>query len=221
MNKLMSTPLEKRRPIRGLFGFVCPRRPSLLLGNVSLTGSISGSRFLAVFLTVVLIYSPLFPLATYADEISDRLQDAINAHTDATPPVIAAHGDVAVQAIAASTPVTYDAPATTDNVDPAGIASCAPASGTLFAVGTTTVTCNASDGASNAAVATTFNVIVTDAGAPVIAGHGTVNAQATSASGAPVTYTPPATSDNVDSAGTASCTPSSGSTFAVGTTTVT
>jgi hypothetical protein len=91
-------------------------------------------------------------------------------HTsDLTPPAIASHGDETVEATGATgAVVSYDAPATTDAVDGAGTATCSPASGSTFALGTTTVTCNAIDAAGNAATPTTFRVVVTDTTAPEI-----------------------------------------------------
>src|SRR5258706_6518292 len=55
---------------------------------------------------------------------------------------------------------------------------------------------------------------------PTIAAHADVTTEATSALGAIVSYTPPATSDAVDGAGTATCVPASGMQFALGDTTV-
>jgi hypothetical protein len=142
--------------------------------------------------------------------------------TDTTPPVIAPHADVTAEATSASGAiVSYTSPATSDAVDGAGTATCAPASGTQFDLGNTTVTCNATDAAGNAATPTTFVVYVVDTTAPVIAAHLDVTAEATSALGALVTYTSPATSDAVDGAGVATCLPSSGTQFALGNTTVT
>jgi len=85
---------------------------------------------------------------------------------DATPPVIAAHGNVAAEATsAAGAVVTYQLPAVSDNVD-AVSAICLPASGASFPMGTTAVTCNATDLSGNAAAPTTFNVIVSDTTKP-------------------------------------------------------
>ena len=141
---------------------------------------------------------------------------------DTTPPVIAPHADETAEATGPSGAiVTYSAPATTDDVDGSGTASCSPVSGSTFALGTTTVTCTASDAAGNAATPTTFKIVVRDTTAPVIAAHGDATAEATGPNGAAVTYSAPATSDAVDGSGTAACSPASGSTFALGTTTVT
>ncbi len=141
---------------------------------------------------------------------------------DTSAPVIAAHADITVQATSASgAVVTYTSPATSDLVDGAGVASCSPVAGSTFPLGNTTVTCTATDTHNNTAIPTTFVVHVIDTTAPVIAPHGDVTAEATSSSGAVVTYTSPATSDIVDGAGVASCSPASGATFALGNTTVT
>jgi hypothetical protein len=141
---------------------------------------------------------------------------------DTTPPVIAPHADVTAEATGpAGASVSYNAPGTTDNVDPPGTAVCAPASGSMFGLGATTVTCNATDAAGNAATPTTFNVIVKDTTPPVIAPHADVTAEATGPAGASVTYSAPSTTDAVDGTRTATCKPASGSTFALGTTTVT
>lgn len=56
---------------------------------------------------------------------------------------------------------------------------------------------------------------------PTIAPHGNEIVEATSEAGAVVSYTAPDTVDDIDGAGTASCTPPSGSDFPVGNTTVT
>ena len=119
---------------------------------------------------------------------------------DTTPPVIAAHADIlGVEATsAAGAVVTYINPATSDAVDGAGTAICALASGSTFALGNNTVLCNAVDAAGNDAVQTSFTVQVVDTTPPTIAAHADVNANATSAAGAVVSYTLPTASDIVD-----------------------
>ncbi len=123
-------------------------------------------------------------------------------------PVIAAHADVSV-ATSSSTGefVTYTNP----TVTPTGTVTCAPASGTLFAIGSTTVSCT-----STGAATTTFVVAVTQTVIPVIASHADVSVATTSASGEFVTYTNP----TVTAAGTVTCAPASGTLFALGSTTV-
>lgn len=69
---------------------------------------------------------------------------------DTTAPAIAPHGNETAVAISpAGAVVTFTSPATTDIIDGASIASCLPASGSIFAVGKTAVTCTATDSAGN------------------------------------------------------------------------
>ncbi|MDL1912791.1 HYR domain-containing protein, partial [Chloroflexi bacterium CFX6] len=98
--------------------------------------------------------------------------------------------------------------------------TCSPASGSAFALGATTVNCSASDSSGNIAYGS-FNVTVTDTTPPVISPHEDMTIETSSGSGTVVVYSPPATTDVVDGAGIAVCTPASGSFFPVGITTVT
>jgi large repetitive protein len=162
---------------------------------------------------------------TAVDTHGNKATDTTFAVTvvDTTPPSIDAHADITtVEATGPSgATVGYASPATHDLVDGEGFATCAPASGSTFAVGTTTVYCDASDAAGNAAVQASFTVQVVDTTPPVIQAHDDVGpVEATSAGGAIVSYTLPTTSDLVDGAGTASCSPLTGSQFALGDTTV-
>jgi hypothetical protein len=95
--------------------------------------------------------------------------------------------------------------------------TCTPASGSTFALGTTTVTCTATN---NAGTSTgTFNVTVTDFTPPVITAPAVLYVEATSAAGATATYVATA-HDLVDGDVPVTCTPTSGSFFAFGTTDV-
>ncbi len=129
------------------------------------------------------------------------------------PPTIScpAPVSVCVAAGATSSNVTYAAPtATGDGVTVA----CIPASGSSFPLGTTTVTCRASNSAGEATCS--FTVSVADA--PAISCPTNITTGATSASGAAVSYATPSGSGMGT---TVSCDRASGSTFAIGTTTVT
>ncbi|PNY80085.1 HYR domain-containing protein [Deinococcus koreensis] len=140
--------------------------------------------------------------------------------TDTAKPVLATHLDVTAEATSASGAlVTFTNPTATDIVDTTPTVSCAPVSGGTFALGSTAVSCTATDDAGNSS-SSIFNVIVRDTTAPALAPHGAVTAEATSSAGATVTYTSPAASDAVDATPTVSCTPASGSTFALGAHTV-
>lgn len=80
--------------------------------------------------------------------------------TDSEPPVLTVPADITVNAVtAAGAQVTFTASAT-DAQDPAPVLLCTPASGSLFPIGTTSVSCTATDAAGNAASAT-FLVHVT------------------------------------------------------------
>jgi len=116
--------------------------------------------------------------------------------------------------------VIYALPPATDIVDASPTVSCSPASGSTFAVGTTSVMCTATDGSGNSASAT-FTVRVVDTRPPVLTALTNVTADSTSAAGAVVLYAAPAATDLVDASPSVVCTPVSGSTFPVGTTTVT
>jgi hypothetical protein len=96
-----------------------------------------------------------------------------------------------------------------------------PASGTIFAIATKTVTCTATDSRGVTASAS-FTVTVADTKGPVFSAvPGTITAFATSTSGATVSYTKPIATDAVDGGRTVTCTPASGAQFPVNKTTVT
>jgi hypothetical protein len=140
---------------------------------------------------------------------------------DTTAPVINPHSDVTAEATsAAGANVSYSNPTTSDIVDGTGEADCAPASGSAFPLGDTTVNCTATDSNGNTAIPTSFVVHVVDTTGPVIADHADIFVAATSTVGAVVTYTSPGTSDIVDGSGFATCAPISGSQFPIGNTTV-
>ncbi len=109
--------------------------------------------------------------------------------------------------------VTYPAPTTSG---PCGTVTCTPASGSFFPVGTTTVTCSEGSGAM-----CTFTVTVNDTQPPTITCPANVTASnAPGTCAATVTYAAPTAGDNCPGVTTA-CVPASGSSFPVGTTTVT
>src|SRR3989338_10587616 len=91
------------------------------------------SRALAVVLAVSLIYGPISPvLAQVATSTpdTDTSREERDRTADTTPPTIESHGNEIVEATSETgAVVSYTLPATTDGVDGAGIASCAPPSG--------------------------------------------------------------------------------------------
>ncbi len=135
---------------------------------------------------------------------------------DTTAPVLSLPANITLQAASnAGTVATYSASAT-DAVDGTVPVSCTPASGSTFPLGTTTVTCTATDKAGNRA---TGSFTVTVSGLPTLSLPGNITAEATSSAGAVVTFTVSAT-DPAQGTISATCTPPSGSTFPLGTTTV-
>ena len=79
------------------------------------------------------------------------LNDASFEIVDTTPPVLTLPDPIVVNATSPSgTPVAYTVTAT-DNIDPDPVVVCSPPSGSTFPIGTTTVTCTATDFSGNVA----------------------------------------------------------------------
>ena len=117
--------------------------------------------------------------------------------------------------------VSYTPPTAVDEESPAPTVTCAPASGSTFPIGPTTVTCTAIDGDDlSSPVGQTFTVTVRDTDVALNGTPANVVTNATSTSGAVVLYAPPTVVDEDSSAPTVTCSPASGTMFAVGTTTV-
>jgi hypothetical protein len=89
--------------------------------------------------------------------------------SDTTPPeIVGVPANMIVAATSArGATVTYDVPTATDAVDGARPVRCTPESGTVFTLGTSTVTCTATDSSGNAATAS-FNVSITYAWSGVL-----------------------------------------------------
>lgn len=151
--------------------------------------------------------------ATYGSQQEERNFDI--TVRDTTPPAVTVPGDIGVQTSDPSGAVlTYSAGAN-DLVDGNRPVSCTPASGTRFAFGTTRVTCTSADTRGNTGTAW-FDVTVTfDA----ITVPRDMTVEATNFAGAVVTYAASAI-DRQGQAVPISCNPPSGSTFALGPTTV-
>lgn len=139
---------------------------------------------------------------------------------DTTAPEITPHDNVEMVATStAGALVNYTSPATSDAVDGANTASCAPASGTQFTLGDTTVTCDATDKAGNHAIQTTFVVqVLADTAPPQITAPADIIVSAPSASGVNVSFSP-TVADN-SGAVSVTCTPQSESLFPPGINTV-
>lgn len=137
---------------------------------------------------------------------------------DTTPPDLVVPADLTVEATSASgTAVAFAAATATDTGSGLQSLSCNWAPGDTFPLAITTVSCSATDNNGNTATAS-FTVTVVDTTAPTLSLPDTVTTDATSPSGAVVTYAASAS----DAVGVASvvCSPASGSTFPIGTTVV-
>jgi hypothetical protein len=138
---------------------------------------------------------------------------------DKEPPVILVPLPITAEATSpAGAAVTYSVVAI-DNFDGPVPVVCAPLSGSTFALGTTTVNCSAHDAAGNVGTAS-FTVTVRDTTPPVLHLPAPITVTADANCTAVVTYAATAT-DIVDVTDAVVCAPASGSTFVLGTTTVT
>jgi RHS repeat-associated protein len=137
---------------------------------------------------------------------------------DVHPPVLTVPANLTIEATSsAGATATFDTSAV-DAVDGAVGVTCSAASGSVFVLGDTTVTCSATDVAGNES-SDSFMVRVQDTTAPTLVVPTVVEASAASASGATVEFETSAT-DLVDGVVGVNCTPASGSTFSVGVTLV-
>ena len=144
---------------------------------------------------------------------------------DTTAPTLAAHGNETREATTTGgAVVTYALPTATDNVTAAPVVTCAPGSGGTFAIGTTLVTCTARDAAGNTSAPGSFSVIVVDTTPPLVTVPAGKSAEANGPSGSASNFAGDVSATDLGSPltpGQISCTPASGSTFSLGTTTVT
>lgn len=177
----------------------------------------------------------LFPLGETTQRYQVTDTSDLTAECTFTVTVVDAQAPVATCPAGLSTPTdagaatavaTYAMPTTTDNCPMPTIARTqGPASGSAFNVGTTTVTWQATDGASLTAQCS-FDVTVTDDEAPALVCPLQVTvATSTTACDAVATFPAPTANDNVDGtltpAPTNASLPGSGDSFPVGTTTLT
>ena len=115
--------------------------------------------------------------------------------SDASAPDFGDIDDVNVPAEGSTTVVNFTLPLATDDVDDPITGICTPPSGSAFSVGTTTVSCEATDSNGNTGYGS-FLVIVTDDSAPVIFFIGDSSVIVTK--GATYTDAGATASDNVD-----------------------
>jgi len=135
-----------------------------------------------------------------------------------TPPVVFAPSGMVVEATGPAGAIVVFAASANDAEDGPLPATCSPASGTIFPIGATTVTCTAADhqGAKGSA---SFPVAVVDTTPPTLVLPAPIAVDEDGTGGATVSFTVTAT-DIVSGSVKPVCTPASGSRFLVGATTV-
>ena len=137
---------------------------------------------------------------------------------DTTAPALTTPGDVTQEAdSAAGNAVSFDVTAM-DAVTAAPTVTCSPVSGSVFPLGTSTVQCSTQDAAGNLGSAS-FTVTVRDTTAPAVTVPANMTLEANSPAGRAATFSATA-SDAVTPSPAVTCSPTSGSVFPVGTSTV-
>jgi hypothetical protein len=140
---------------------------------------------------------------------------------DTTPPTLTLPGNITAEATGPSGAAVSYSVSANDLVDGAVTPICSPASGSTFPLDVTTaVNCSATDAHGNVATGS-FNVKVVDTTPPSITVPSDITTGTTGPLGANVTYSGASATDLVDGAVAVSCSPTSGSLFGFGTTTVT
>lgn len=139
-----------------------------------------------------------------------------------TPPTLHLPDDKVVEATsAAGADVSWSATATDDEDANPPAVTCTPSSGSTFALGTTKVSCSATDDG-RLTTKGSFLVTVQDTTAPRFADRADIDVTTGDPSGASVDYGNPTVVEAVDPHPTTSCGPiDSGGLFPVGTTTIT
>jgi hypothetical protein len=154
-------------------------------------------------------------VCTAVDAHFNLTTDAFFVRVTGGAPQITVPDDKFIEATSAAGAVVHFA----DEViaEEATSVTCTPPSGSTFALGTTTVTCTATNTAGSTAAS--FLITVADNSGPVLDIPTVLEVEATSPAGATVSYVATAT-DAVDGPVAVDCQPASGTFFAFGTTTV-
>jgi hypothetical protein len=136
-----------------------------------------------------------------------------------SPPVVTTSGDMTVEATSPNGAVATFNSSAVDAGGGSTDVTCVPQSGSTFPMGTTTVRCSSTDRYNNTGSGS-FSVKVVDTTKPTLTLPANITVDATSPAGAVVTYGA-STTDIVSDAVTVNCSRPPGSTFPIGTTTVT
>ena len=183
-------------------------------------GGTIGALRVSCFETVVSRHVRLFmDEARQSGALKEPTINEVQVYFQDRPPVIDAPEEVIAEATGPTGAAGTFTVVAEDEKDGTVPVTVTPPSGSLFPLGTTTVTAKATDSAGQTTTVT-FDVTIQDTTPPALSLPTNVTAEATSASGAVVPFT--ATADDLVSGSVpVTVTPASGSTFALGTTTVT
>jgi hypothetical protein len=190
---------------------------------VTFTATATDAVDASVVVTCVPASGSVFPVGTTVVNCSatnsrnKTATGSFNVNVDAPAPVLHLPADITTTATSpGGATVSFTATAT-DVVDITVPVICVPASGSVFALGSTSVNCSATN-SHGKTTSGSFSVTV-EAPAPVLHLPANITAEATSPAGAMVTFSATAT-DAVDISVPVICAPASGSVFAFGSTTV-
>jgi putative cell wall-binding protein len=209
------SPVEATGPSGAIVNFTLPTATDTVDTSVDVDCVPASGSIFALGTTTVMCTATDDSANTDSDTFGVTVQDTTNPVLGVMPVVSPVEATGPSGAV-----VNYSLPSATDLVDTSVEVGCAPTSGSTFPIGTTTVTCTATDDSSNTDT-DSFGVTVQDTTAPVLSNVPTnQTVEATGVTGVTVSYVTPTATDLVDGTVAVVCTPSSGSTFALGTTTV-
>ena len=156
--------------------------------------------------------TPADPYASYVERV------ALLTPATPAPPTLTLPANIVAEASSRfGAAVTYSASAVAIDGTPA-LVTCAPASGSTFPLGTTTVACTATDRAGSVSTGA-FRITIVDTTPPVLTLPGNMTAEATAPAGATVTFSVSAV-DLVAGTVPVNCLPASGATLPLGVTPV-
>jgi len=161
-------------------------------------------------------------VAGRSQSVSNNLNSddfAIVVYRELVPPMITCPVNVVTNCSGGGGTVVNFTVTATDDGDLPPTLTCVPASGSVFPLGQTTVTCTATD-TDGLSSTCSFIVTVADSTPPIISCPSNFIVAFASEAGAAVTYSVVAT-DICDASPALTCAPLSGDTFPIGTTTVT
>ena len=186
--------------------------------HADMTASVGGSSITCRFHEVSVPTTTSVSVMVSASGGSDSSELLVTVMPDATPPTLTLPSPVSVSSTSNSGAIVSYIVSANDVVSGDAAVSCTPNSGSQFPIGSTTVSCTASDWQGNPAKGS-FSVEVNDKSIPTLTLPAPITLDASGPSGTVAPFTATA-SDAAPVNPVVSCLPASGSTFAIGTTAV-